>query len=252
MTKVLTPKIEALTAYANGITGKSDTTLSDAVASLADGYGQGGGYSPDDIASGAEPSGVLDITGVNFVRDNAFYRCPNITEVKGKTSKLTSNCFEICTGIEKIHVELTGNTSGGGYYFRGCTKLKTAVFLQSITYGEYSGAYAIFYGCTSLEVADLMAQKLGTDTFRNDQKLNTLILRNTSQRTAFYGDPKFSTTPFKESGTGGTLYVPQSMISVYEADSDWSKLLSYPNNQILPIEGSIYETQYADGTPITV
>ena len=45
MTKVLTPKIEALTAYANGITGKSDTTLSDAVASLADGYGQGGGIS---------------------------------------------------------------------------------------------------------------------------------------------------------------------------------------------------------------
>ena len=42
MTKVLTPKIEALTAYANTITGKSDTTLSDAVASLADGYGQGG------------------------------------------------------------------------------------------------------------------------------------------------------------------------------------------------------------------
>lgn len=41
--KVLTPKIEALTAYANEITGKSDTTLSDAVASLADGYGQGGG-----------------------------------------------------------------------------------------------------------------------------------------------------------------------------------------------------------------
>ena len=42
MTKVLTPKIEALTAYANEITGKNDTTLSDAVASLADGYGGGG------------------------------------------------------------------------------------------------------------------------------------------------------------------------------------------------------------------
>lgn len=40
--KVLTPKIEALTAYANEITGKNDTTLSDAVASLVDGYGQGG------------------------------------------------------------------------------------------------------------------------------------------------------------------------------------------------------------------
>lgn len=26
--------------------------------------------------------------------------------------------------------------------------------------------------------------------------------------------------------------------------------LGYANNQILPIEGSIYETKYADGTPI--
>lgn len=43
MTKVLTPKIEALTAYANIITGKNDTTLSDAVASLANGYGGGSG-----------------------------------------------------------------------------------------------------------------------------------------------------------------------------------------------------------------
>lgn len=43
MTKVLTPKIEALTAYANTITGKNDTTLSDAVASLANGYGGGSG-----------------------------------------------------------------------------------------------------------------------------------------------------------------------------------------------------------------
>ena len=39
----LTDSIEALTTYANGVTGESDTTLSDAVASLADGYGGGSG-----------------------------------------------------------------------------------------------------------------------------------------------------------------------------------------------------------------
>ena len=46
MSSPLTTKINALTAYANEITGESDTTLSDAVASLADGYGQesGGTY----------------------------------------------------------------------------------------------------------------------------------------------------------------------------------------------------------------
>ena len=44
VTEDLTEGIVALTTYANGVTGESDTTLSDAVASLADGYGGGGGY----------------------------------------------------------------------------------------------------------------------------------------------------------------------------------------------------------------
>lgn len=46
MTQPLTDAINALTTYANTVTGKTppDTTLSDAVATLASGYGQGGGY----------------------------------------------------------------------------------------------------------------------------------------------------------------------------------------------------------------
>ena len=43
MSQPLTDAINALTTYANTITGASDTTLSDAVESLADGYGGGGG-----------------------------------------------------------------------------------------------------------------------------------------------------------------------------------------------------------------
>lgn len=42
-TTPLTDAINALTTYANEITGKSDETLSDAVESLVDGYGGGGG-----------------------------------------------------------------------------------------------------------------------------------------------------------------------------------------------------------------
>lgn len=58
VTEDLTDSIEALTTYANGVTGESDTTLSDAVASLADGYGQGGGsfysgtYTPEQDTAG--------------------------------------------------------------------------------------------------------------------------------------------------------------------------------------------------------
>lgn len=43
MATPLTDAINALTTYANGITGKSDTNLPDAVRSLADGYGGGSG-----------------------------------------------------------------------------------------------------------------------------------------------------------------------------------------------------------------
>lgn len=42
-TTPLTDAITALTTYANTITGASDTTLSDAVDTLVDGYGGGGG-----------------------------------------------------------------------------------------------------------------------------------------------------------------------------------------------------------------
>ena len=42
MAQPLTDAINALTTYANTVTGASDTTLSDAVATLASGYGGGG------------------------------------------------------------------------------------------------------------------------------------------------------------------------------------------------------------------
>lgn len=45
MATPLTDSINALTTYANEITGQSDTNLSDAVYTLANGYGQGGGQS---------------------------------------------------------------------------------------------------------------------------------------------------------------------------------------------------------------
>ena len=42
----LTDSIEALTTYANQVTGASDTNLSDAVYTLVQGYGGGGGVNP--------------------------------------------------------------------------------------------------------------------------------------------------------------------------------------------------------------
>ena len=51
MSTPLTDAINALTTYANSVTGASDTTLSDAVDSLVDGYGGGGGSSVPKLVS---------------------------------------------------------------------------------------------------------------------------------------------------------------------------------------------------------
>lgn len=58
MAQPLTDAIEALTTYANTVTGASDTTLSDAVATLASGYGGGGG-------------GILELIGTETVTQSA-------------------------------------------------------------------------------------------------------------------------------------------------------------------------------------
>ena len=73
MATPLTDGINALTQYANETTGKQDATLSDAVGSLVEGYGQG--YSIKDIAK----KGVnllknqdLDLNGIVDVASFAF------------------------------------------------------------------------------------------------------------------------------------------------------------------------------------
>ena len=74
----LTDSIEALTTYANQVTGASDTNLSDAVYTLAQGYGGGdittaettftgdGRYGPFNLACPFEPDIVVITSPLDF------------------------------------------------------------------------------------------------------------------------------------------------------------------------------------------
>ena len=66
MPQPLTDAINALTTYANTVTGASDTTLSDAVATLAAGYGGGGGMDWQILYNGVtESAGNLSVAVTN-------------------------------------------------------------------------------------------------------------------------------------------------------------------------------------------
>lgn len=72
MSTPLTDAINALTTYANGITGKSDANLPDAVRSLADGFG-GGGL---EYEEGTYTPATDELPTINFA--NSHSKAPDI------------------------------------------------------------------------------------------------------------------------------------------------------------------------------
>lgn len=148
--KVLTPKIEALTAYANEITGKNDTTLSDAVASLADGYGQGGGIS-DGIV-------IKSRNDRNFATEVDYYGeiMPRYTFGAGRGD----NAFT-WTGLEKVNF-MNGSVylSWGNFYYAPITELTTSAIKgrnpnENIIFNSNSNCTAIFNNMKSLVTLSL-------------------------------------------------------------------------------------------------
>lgn len=93
-------------------------------------------------------------------------------------------------------------------------------------------------------------KKLTASTTQNANALHTIILRSPTLVECANTNNAIGNS-FASDGTGGTLYVPSALISTYQSATNWSTILSYTNNSIQAIEGSIYETQYADGTPIS-
>ena len=136
VTEDLTDGIEALTAYANTVTGESDTTLSDAVASLADGYGGGGG-------SGLEyEEGTYTATGdslptINFA--NSHTKEPSIVVfMKTNTSEtMPNNCGTFFVHVKADDIFGSGLQTGAGLF-------RNNIYAQAHTSGS---------GSTSLSAA---------------------------------------------------------------------------------------------------
>lgn len=105
--------IEAMTTYANETTGASDTTLSDAVRTLVDGYGGGGEPDYDDVTLPVEYQRVeyIESTGTQYITvpigfyptDEVHTVCSINTQTSGENSLIicnpynnSSNRYAIC------------------------------------------------------------------------------------------------------------------------------------------------------------
>lgn len=272
-TTPLTDAINALTQYANETTGASDTTLSDAVGTLVAGYGGGGGgFTADDIWQG-NVDGTVTMNASLFPKpvSYAFQKitslsCPNATSLRNTSGgQFPNGAFEANTSLTTVYAPLA--TGLVDYIFRNCTAL-TDVNVRSVNdsaSSPFAGCTALpvivlpkinviyhnaFNGCRSLAAADILGGNyIGQNCFNGCTPLDTFIIRRNGVCT-LQNINSFAGTPFASGGTGGTLYVPQAQISSYQSANNWSTILGYANNQIKAIEGSYYETHYADGTVI--
>lgn len=171
---------------------------------------------------------------------------PNLSSISAQAA------FANCTKLSSIYMPKLSSISTLRV-FSTCSSLVTVVLpsLNSVTQN------LIFEKCTKLKTFDCCnttkstAHLFNQSFFSNSTAFDTLIVRCTNQVASMGNINCFENTCFKDGGTGGTLYVPQALISSYQSATNWSTILGYANNQILPIEGSEYEHYYADGTPIS-
>ena len=159
--------------------------------------------------------------------------------------------FSECVALRAIHAgDLPRVLFIGQSMFSGCSNLELIVLP-----GAISIAYQGTNNCSRLAAVDLgrsgpsAGNGILANAFGSCPMLTTIILRRSALITLGNVNA-LSGTPFRSSGAGGTLYVPQALISAYQAAANWNTLLGYENNRILPIEGSVYENAYADGTPL--
>lgn len=220
--------------------------------------GGGGGYSLDDIASGAEPSGALTFTGTT-IANYAFERKTAITSISGSNvTTIGGTAFAYCTQITSVNFPNATSIGGSAfdglqscvtasipkatgsptYLFHDCQKL-TTVDISEMT-GIGSNAFQQTYVLTTLDCPKVTS--IGSNAFYNARVLSTLILRHTSVVTLSGGANAFTNTPMRGyNGGSGTIYVPSSLISSYKSASGWSSIFAEGHVTFSAIEGSIYE-----------
>lgn len=160
------------------------------------------------------------------------------------SNSIKAQTFRGATNLTSVTFPAT-LSSIGDYAFTG-TGLAKAVLHTVTTMGTYA-----FSGITSLTAVDVGSLgEIKANTFNGDTALNVLVLRGNSV-TSLANISALTNTPFASGKAGGTLYVPQSLISSYQSASNWSTILGYASNSVAKIEGSVYENAYVDGTPIS-
>lgn len=98
-----------------------------------------------------------------------------------------------------------------------------------------------FSSCSALESVQLSkATAIKSSAFYGCSALKSLVLRSPTVCTLSTSNV-FNYSSFSSSGKGGTVYVPQALITEYQNATNWSTLYASGKCNFVAIEGSEYE-----------
>lgn len=167
----------------------------------------------DELLTGNFTSDVYYNDRVTVLKNSAFKEAKGIKVVKlPYLSTLAIECFRIMPNVEEIYLpRLTGR-----YYNNGIN------------------------GNPNLRILDCGTMVL-TNVISGNPKLEILILRinNLTQDTNALSTINNMGCPLSRNGSGGYVYVPQSLVSAYQASQLWQQYCNVL--EFRPIEGSEYE-----------
>lgn len=202
----------------------------------------GGTYCEADIElEYVKPSGGEDFLVKRITNTLTEYRNTNAIS-------LTYSAFNGCSRLQSVFLP---NAECGAQSFLNCSSLTSAV-IKTVT------ANYCFQNCPSLASADVTGTgRILAGAFQGCSALNILVLR-ASSIPSLANINCFNSTPFASGGTGGTIYIPKALYDHlgdgtsldYKSATNWSTIDGYGTITWAQIEGSYYETHYADGTPI--
>ena len=198
----------------------------------------------------------IDLTGVTSVVDKAFGYRQNGNELRINAPDLTTvgeNAFQQSTKITSGYFPKVTTIKMQGFYTTGFVK----VAFPSLT--TFFGANNLT-GNAALIAIDLgQVSNLVNHCLYRCRLLTTIVLRKSNAITTMSNPNALFSTPFANDGSGGTIYIPKVLYDElgtgssqdYKAATNWSTLDSYGTITWAQIEGSYYETHYADDTEVT-
>ena len=178
----------------------------------------------------------ISLPKLKTVKYRAFAFCPILTSVYLPELQVSEQeLFSSSSQLETL--DLPSLTNAGSQYSFAYLRKLTHINVPKLT----SITSSAFTDCSVLPELDLPSvTSIEKNAFQNCSTLTKIILRSEvlctlSNINAFKG------TPFASGGTGGTVYVPQALISSYQTATNWSTLYAEGTCNFVSLEGSEYE-----------